>query len=193
MISVSQLWSFLMQWLKRDFQLHGLFTLSNIWRNFIQTTSNLAERTLWVTEEPSLLGTIFDKLIISSLKIHSWLEKWKNVIENSRSMYFGPHPYIAYFNEEDIFIGWNPYSCFVCSKNLALFHKTSFVSISSILVVHVIYNKIWKTFMTLVQTCRSGEILFDAGVEQGSPLSPTQFDLMNLIHLDMIEGNFCSC
>lgn len=44
--------------------------------DIIQMTSNLAIQTLWVTEEPLLLGTIFDKLIISSLKIH--LVGWRN-------------------------------------------------------------------------------------------------------------------
>lgn len=44
--------------------------------DIIQMTSNLAIQTLWVTEEPLLLGTIFDKLIISSLKIR--LVGWRN-------------------------------------------------------------------------------------------------------------------
>lgn len=44
--------------------------------DIIQMTSYLAIQTLWVTEEPLLLGTIFDKLIISSLKIR--LVGWRN-------------------------------------------------------------------------------------------------------------------
>jgi hypothetical protein len=44
--------------------------------DIIQMTSYLAIQTLWVTEEPLLLGTIFHKLIILSLKIR--LVDWSN-------------------------------------------------------------------------------------------------------------------
>jgi hypothetical protein len=44
--------------------------------DIIQMTSYLAIQTLWVTEEPLLLGTIFHKLIILSLKIR--LVDWRN-------------------------------------------------------------------------------------------------------------------
>ena len=195
MISVSQLWSFLMQWLKRDFQLHGLFTLSNIWRYFIQTTFNLAKQTLWVTEEPSLLGTIFHKLTISSLKIH--VVGWRNEnlwLRTAGWCTLDHILYIAYFKKIYLLVEihtpalsvqktWHCFTRQVLWASLASWWSMLSTIRSESHLWHLCkLARVVKSCLTLV-------------LNKEVPFLPHNLacTLMNLIHLDKIEGNFCSC
>lgn len=85
--------------------------------DIIQMTSYLAIQTLWVTEEPLLLGTIFHKLIILSLKIR--LVDWRNGKMSERAAGWSTLNQILTSHtsiKKIYFIGWYSYSCFVCSK-----------------------------------------------------------------------------